>query len=299
MFLVTNEKMVLEAIKQVLQELFLPIIIVRLMKLRNAIRSLKSNTTGPFGINLIVNKSNTYYEDQLKVCCEEKVSFLITSLGSPELSIKHAHANGVKVFCDVVDVEYARKVESLGADALIAVNNLAGGHAGNLSPKELMSSLSQICRIPVIAAGGVGNGEIMRDLMDLGAVGVSAGTIFIATKECEVSEEYKQACIHYGAKDIKMSTRLSGTPCTVINTPYVQKSGIEQGWLSNLLQRNKRLKKWVKALTFLRGMKTLKEAAFTNTYKTIWCAGPSIEYVTEIRSVGDLIRGMRDEFEQI
>lgn len=299
MFLVTNEKMVLEAIKAGATGAIPAHNYRTTDELREAIRSIKSKTTGPFGINLIVNKSNTYYLEQLRVCCEEKVTFLITSLGSPELCIKQAHAKGVKVFCDVVDVEYARKVEFLGADALIAVNNQAGGHAGNLSPKELLTSLSQHCTIPVIAAGGVGNGKTMREMMDLGAVGVSVGTVFIATKECEVSEEYKQACIQYGARDIKMSTRLSGTPCTVINTPYVQKTGTEQGWLTKLLQRNKGLKKWVKALTFLRGMKSLKEAAFTNTYKTIWCAGPSIEYVKEIRSVGDLISGMRDEFEQI
>lgn len=299
MFLVSNEKMILEAIKSGATGAF-PAHNYRTSEdLRVAIRSLKSKTSGAFGVNLIVNKSNTYHRKQLQVCCEEKVAFLITSLGSPEESITMAHENGIKVFCDVVDAEFAQKVERLGADAVIAVNNRAGGHAGNLSPVEIMTAIKQTCNIPVIAAGGVGDGKTMKEMMQLGAVGVSVGTVFIATNECDVSDDYKQACIKYGAQDIKMSTRLSGTPCTVINTPYVQKTGTGQGWLTKLLQRNKRLKKWIKALTFLKGMSALKEAAFTNTYKTIWCAGPSIDYVKEIRNVSDVIGDMRKEFDQI
>jgi nitronate monooxygenase len=77
--------------------------------------------------------------------------------------------------------------------------------------------------------------------------------------------------------------------CTVIKTPYVEKIGTDQNWLEKLLNKNKRLKKWFKALTFLRGMKQLRKAAFSATYKTLWCAGPSIEHVKEIKPLASII----------
>jgi nitronate monooxygenase len=94
-----------------------------------------------------------------------------------------------------------------------------------------------------------------------------------------------------------MTTKLSGTPCTVINTPYVQKTGTQQNWLERILNKNKKLKKWMKALTFMKGMKSLQNAAFSSTYKTVWCAGPSIEHVTEIRSVKEVVEELRRDFE--
>ena len=229
----------------------------------------------------------------MKICCEEKVDFIITSLGSPEETIKEAHKVGTKVFCDVTDVKFALKVEALGADALIAVNKEAGGHAGNISFKDLIPELLNACKIPVISAGGIGTGEGIRQMIDLGAAGVSMGSIFIASEEGGVSQEYKQACVDYGAKDIVMTTKLSGTPCTVINTPYVQKVGTQQNWLERMLNKNKRLKKWVKALVFVRGMKSLEKAAFSSTYKSVWCAGPSIEHVKEILPVNEIVKRLK------
>ena len=249
-------------------------------------------------MNLIVNKSNFKYEEQLKVCCEEKVDFIITSLGSPQKTIEMAHKHGVKVFCDVTEVKYAKKVESLGADALIAVNKEAGGHAGNISMMNLISSLKAECTIPIISAGGVGTGKGIADAIKAGAGGCSIGSLFIATTEAPVTQEYKEACVQYGADDIVMTTKLSGTPCTVIQTPYVKEIGTEQNWLEIFLNKNKRLKKWMKAATFLRGMKSLQKAAFGQTYKNVWCAGSSIEHVKEIHSIGDVVQRLKSEFNE-
>ena len=94
-----------------------------------------------FGFNLIVNKSNIKYKGQLEVICEEGCDFIITSLGSPEETIRQAHAANIKVFCDIVDLKFAQKVEGLGADAAIAVNSEAGGHRGNLTPEALIKLL--------------------------------------------------------------------------------------------------------------------------------------------------------------
>jgi nitronate monooxygenase len=150
----------------------------------------------------------------------------------------------------------------------------------------------------VISAGGIGSGDGIRKMLDLGAAGVSMGSLFIASDEADVSKEYKQACVDYGSMDIVMTTKLSGTPCTVINTPYVQKVGTKQNWLERLLNKNKRLKKWVKAMVFFRGMKSLQKAAFSSTYKTVWCAGPSIDYVHSIRPVKEIVEQLKEEYER-
>ena len=295
MFLVTTPKMIIEALKSGITGAIPAMNFRTTEALRAAIKEIKSASSSPFGINLIVNKSNIYLKEQLAVCCEEKIAFIITSLGSPKETIEIAHQHGVLVFCDVTDVNYAKKVESLGADAIIAVNNLAGGHAGTLSFDSLNPELISNCSIPIISAGGIGNNSELKTILNFGVAGVSIGSIFIASEEAEVSEEYKNACVQYSDKDIVLSTKLSGTPCTVIKTPYVEKIGVHQNCVERFLNSNKRLKKWLKIFTFYKGMNLLKKAAFEATYKTVWCAGPSIKHVHSIRSIKQIIRDLVTE----
>ncbi|APY00440.1 NAD(P)H-dependent flavin oxidoreductase [Lacinutrix venerupis] len=291
MFLVSNVSMVTEAMKGGIAGCIPALNYRTLEELRDAIKQLKANKVegGSFGFNLIVNKSNPKYKAQLEVICNEGCDFIITSLGSPEETIKQAHKAGIKVFCDVTDLRFAKKVESLGADAAIAVNNEAGGHRGNLSPQELTNQLSKALSIPVISAGGVGCKADIDKMLSYGAEGVSVGSPFIASVEANVTDEYKQACVDYGAKDIIMTQRISGTPCTVINTPYVQKIGTKESWIESLLNKNKKLKKWVKMIRFSIGMKATEKAAKKATYKTVWVAGPSIEHTKAILPVKAII----------
>jgi len=284
MFLVSNTKMVIEAMNSGIAGCIPALNYRTLDDLREALRELKKAKPegGSFGFNLIVNKSNIKYIGQLEVICEEGCDFIITSLGSPEETINQAHEVGIKVFCDVVDLKFAQKVEQLGADAVIAVNNEAGGHRGNQTPEELIKNLVANCSIPIISAGGVGCKADIDEMLSYGAEGVSVGSPFIASLEASVTEEYKQACLDYGAKDIVMTERISGTPCTVINTPYVKKIGTKQTWIESVLNKNKKLKKWVKMIRFSIGMNATKKAATKATYKTLWVAGPSIEHTTEI-----------------
>lgn len=285
MFLVSNAKMVIEASKAGIAGA-IPALNYRTdEEFRKALTEIKTATDKAFGINLITNKSNIRFDEQLKTCLELKVPFIITSLGSPESTIKACKPNNIKVFCDVIDLEYAKKVEAMGADAIIAVNNEAGGHAGKISPEVLIPTLVKNCKIPVISAGGVGNGAQMKKMLDYGACGISIGSPFIASDEAPVTQEYKMACVNYGAKDIVMTTKLSGTPCTIIQTDYVKQIGTEQNWIEKFLNSNKRIKKWTKMITYYKGMKALEKAAFGATYQTMWCAGPSIEYVKAIRPV--------------
>ena len=291
MFFVSNTKMVIEGMKSGVAGCIPALNYRTLEELKSAIHELKAAkvTGGSFGFNLIVNKSNVKYKEQLRILCEEKVDFILTSLGSPEETINEAHKVGIKVFCDVTDLSFAKKVESLGADALVAVNNQAGGHRGNISPEELIKSLNENTTLPVISAGGVGSKADLDKMLSYGAVGVSVGSPFIASVESGVSNEYKQACVDYGAKDIVMTERISGTPCTVINTPYVQKVGTKQTWLETLLNKSKTLKKWVKMIRFYIGMKATEKAATQVTYKTVWVAGPSIEDTKAILPVSEIV----------
>jgi len=289
MFLVSSPKMVIAACQSGITGAIPALNFRSDAEFRKGLDEIKKATDKPFGINLIVNKSNIRMEEQLKTCVEYKIGFIITSLGSPQTVIEACKPVGIKVFCDVTDLEYAKKVEGLGCDALVAVNNEAGGHAGKVAPRDLITMLKKHCHIPVISAGGVGTGAQMKKMLDYGACGVSVGSPFIASNESPVTEEYKMAVVHYGAKDIVMTTKLSGTPCTVINTDYVKKVGTEQNWVERFLNHNKKIKKWTKMVTYYKGMKTLEKAAFGATYQTMWCAGPSIEYVHSIRPAKEII----------
>ena len=298
MFLISNAKMVKAALDNGITAAF-PALNYRTDKeLRAAIQDIKAHTDKPFGVNLIVNKSNPKYKGQLDTLLELGVAFIITSLGNPKEVIEKAHEKGIKVFCDVVDLKYAQKVEALGADALIAVNSEAGGHAGKVGPKELITLLKENCNIPIISAGGIASGSDLKQVMDWGAAGVSVGTIFIACDEADISQEYKQACVDYKAKDVVVTTKMSGSALTVINTPYVQSIGTKATFWEKLMNNNKSLKKYVKMLIAFKGMRQVEKAAKEATYKTVWCAGPAIEHVTSIKPIAEIIKQLTSEYDR-
>ncbi len=292
MFLVSNTAMVKAALDHGITGCFPALNYRTIDELRAAIREIKAHSDKPFGVNLIVNKSNIYYKKQLQACVEEQVDYFITSLGSPKEVIEVSKKHGIKVFCDVINVAMAQKVEAMGCDAIIAVNSEAGGHSGNIPGHELIPLLSKSVDIPVISAGGVATYEQYKERMNMGAAGCSIGTIFIASDEAPVSNDYKQACVDYRAKDIIHTTKLSGTPCTVIKTPYVEEVGTKQNFLERIMNKNKKLKKYIKMLISKRGIDSLRKAAFSTTYKTVWCAGPTIEDVHSIRPVGQIVQDL-------
>lgn len=295
MFLISNAKMVKAALASGVTAAFPALNYRTDAALRAAIAEIRAVSSKPFGVNLIVNKSNPKYKAQLKTLLELKVDYIITSLGNPKEVIDQCKPRGIKVFCDVVDLAYAKKVEALGADAVIAVNARAGGHAGNLEPRELVTLLVANCGLPVISAGGIASAAHLKEVMSWGAAGASVGTVFIACEESDISPAYKQAMIDYGEKDIVRTTKLSGSALTVINTPFVQQLGTKANWLEWILNNNKTLKKYAKMLLALRGMKAVEKAAFGATYKTVWCAGPAIEYVKRIRPLRDIVKDLVTE----
>lgn len=224
--------------------------------------------------------------------------FFITSLGNPNEVIEKAHAYGAKVFCDVTNIEHARKVKDLGADGFIAVGAGAGGHAGPIALHVLVENLVEIFPdMPVVAAGGISTGKALKSMMVLGAVGASIGTRFIATTEAEVSDEYKQAICDYGMNDIILTEKISGTPCAVINTPYAKKIGTKQSFWEKLMNKNRTVRKYFKMLTQIRGMKKLENAIKPGSYKTLWSAGQSVGMIKEVLSVKQIVANLKSEYE--
>ncbi|MDZ4084000.1 MAG: nitronate monooxygenase, partial [Bdellovibrionales bacterium] len=187
-------------------------------KYREALVEMKKRTKKPIGVNVIVNKSNTRQAEDIRIALDHGVELFITSLGSPASVIREAHKNGAKVYCDVTNLEHAKKVADLGADGLVAVGTGAGGHAGPISPLVLVPWLAREMKIPVIMAGGVAHGSQMLAALALGASGVHVGTRFIASREAGVDDAYKNAVVTATPEDIVMTTRISGTPAAVINT---------------------------------------------------------------------------------
>lgn len=263
-----------------------------------ALKEMKAKTQRPIGVNIIVNKSNTRADEDIKHALDAGVELFITSLGSPKDVITQAHKNGAKVICDVVNLEHAKKVQDLGADGVIAVGAGAGGHAGPISPIVLVSWLQKKLSIPVIAAGGIADGNTMASMMTLGASAVSVGTRFIASTEAKIDQAYKDAVVNASPEDIVMTTRLSGTPAAVIRTPYIDKMGLDLPWYLNILKNQKLTKKYIVPLIHFLGSKSLEEAATGPTWKTVWSAGQSVGLIEDILTCEQIIIKLVTEYEE-
>jgi len=304
MFLVSNEAMLESAMKAGILGTF-PTLNYRkegelaaLLGRLNGYRTAHS-CPGNYGVNLIVQKTNILYPAHLEACVEARVPFYITSLGNPAEVIGRAHAYGAKVFCDITTLEYAEKCAGLGCDGFIAVTQGAGGHAGPFPAQLLVPALrKKYPDIPVVVAGGIADGAGLLSVLALGAAGASIGTRFIASKEAAVSDEYKRAIVEYGMKDIFLTERLSGTPCSVIGTPYARKLGEKQGRMEKWLSTNKTTKRYFKMLVQLRGWKKLEQAIKPGSYATLWSAGQSAELIHDILPCEELIERLGRELEE-
>lgn len=266
-------------------------------KFAEALKEVKSRTKKPIGVNIIVNKSNTRAHRDMKVSLDHGVELFITSLGSPKEIIREAHKQGAKVICDVVNLEHAKKVQDLGADGVIAVSAGAGGHAGPISPIVLISWLQKKLEIPVIAAGGIADGATMASMLVLGASAVSVGTRFIASREANVDQAYKDAVVRATPEDIIMTTRLSGTPAAVIRTPYIDRIGVELPWYFKILKDRKLTKKYVVPLIHYLGSRALEKAATGPSWKTVWSAGQSVGLVEDILSCREIVEKLVREYD--
>ena len=172
---------------------------------RAEIKKVKSLTKKPFGINIMLMRDNV--DEIAKLVCDEEIAVVTTGAGSPGKYIEDWKKHNVKVIPVVPSVAIAKRMEKFGADAVIVEGMEAGGHIGQLTTMSLVPQVVDAVNIPVIAAGGIGDGRGIAASFMLGACGVQMGTRFLVSEECKVHENYKDRVLN--AKDI--DTEVTGT----------------------------------------------------------------------------------------
>ena len=297
MFLVSSVKMVVGASEAGGVGTFPALNYRPIQRYRQAIREIKEQTEKPFGINIIVQKSNKYQHEQIEHALEEKVPLIITSLGSPKEVIRLAHQVNTKVYCDVTGFEHAKKVADLGADGLIAVGFGAGGHAGDISPFALVPNLAKTVKLPVIAAGSIVDGTGMAAAFSLGACAVYMGTRFIASKEAEVSKRYKNEIVRALSEDIVNTDRVDGFPGNFIRTKELEAIGLKKGLIEEMLTKNKRIKRFISLSRAARSL--FGDVNSKVSYKTVYSAGHGIGLIDEILSIREIIEKTVGEYRAI
>lgn len=261
---------------------------------REGLRLIKRITSRPFGMNALIEQSSRAYRERVErwidVALEEGVRFFVTSLGNPRWVVDKVAQVGGIVYHDVTEKKWAQKAIQGGVHGLIAVNNVAGGHAGKLSPEQLIDDLRPF-GLPVICAGGVGDPITFRRMMELGYDGVQMGTRFIATAECKAHDDYKQAIIDARPEDIVLTERLTGLPVSVINNDYIRRLGTRAGPIARYMLRHRKMKYWMRSLYALQSRRRLKKdslsSAGANDY---WQAGKSVVGIHSVETAGDVVR---------
>jgi nitronate monooxygenase len=261
---------------------------------RAGLRLIKSVTDRPFGMNALIEKSSRVYHARLEkwvdIALEEGVRFFITSLGNPRWVVDRTASAGGVVYHDVTERKWAEKAIDAGVHGLIAVNNVAGGHAGRLAPEPLLEQLAAL-GLPVVCAGGVGDPATFRRMLDLGYDGVQMGTRFIATTECNAHPDYKAAIVRAEPKDIVMTERLTGVPVSVINNEYIQRLGTRSGPFARWMLRHRRTKYWMRSIYAMTSMRRLKKSSLTSAGASeYWQAGKSVVGIDSVRPVAELIK---------
>lgn len=160
-------------------------------ELQEEIRKCRKLTSKPFGVNIMLMAPNK--EELATLLIEEKVPVVTTGAGNPEPYIEEWKKAGIKIIPVVASVKHAKKMESLGVDAIIAEGMEAGGHIGSTTTFCLLPQIVDAVSIPVIAAGGIADGRGMLAAEILGASGIQMGTRFLLTTECKIANSYKEA----------------------------------------------------------------------------------------------------------
>ena len=192
---------------------------------KDQIREVKKLTDKPFGVNIML--MNPEADEIAKVIVEEKVPVVTTGAGNPAKYIKEWKEAGVKVIPVVASCALAKMMERCGADAVVAEGTEAGGHIGEITTMSLVPQVVDAVNIPVIAAGGIADGRGFAAALMLVAKAVQMGTHFVATKECNVHENYKEKIIKAKDIDSKVTGRSTGHPVRVLrnqmSNEYIKK----------------------------------------------------------------------------
>jgi nitronate monooxygenase len=237
----------------------------------------------PFAVNQICHGSNDRLMDDMATCVEHQVPIIITSLRPPAELVEAAHSYGGLVYHDVINVRHAKKAAEQGVDGLILVCAGAGGHAGALSPFALLREIKEWFDGTIILSGSIGDGYSVASSLALGADFAYMGTRFIATKEANADQGYKQMLIESAADDIVYSNLFTGVSGNYLK-PSIKNAGLDP---DNLPEADK------SSMNFGSGGNTDAKA-----WKDIWGSGQGIGLIKDDPSVEELVERISQEFEQ-
>lgn len=240
---------------------------------------LDGQDAAPFAVNLVL-RNNPHLEAQVETLARRGVRIWITSLGAQEWVNEAAHKAGAVVLHDVINNTFARKAVAKGADGLIAVAAGAGGHAGAQSPLALVDEIRSWFDGPLALSGAIGTGAGLLAAQAMGADLGYAGTAFIATKEANAIEGYKEMIIQSGAEDVVYTPYFTG-----IHANYLKPSIIAEGLDPAALPSDPESIKLFQSQPGRR-----------RVWKAIWGAGQGIAPLKSIVSVEDLVARMESEY---
>lgn len=182
--------------------------------IRNEVKKAKEMTRKPFGVNIMLLSS--YADDMARMVCEEGVKVVTTGAGTPGKYMDMWKAHDIKVIPVVPSVAIAKRMVRSGADAVIAEGTEAGGHVGELTTMVLVPQIVDAVEVPVIAAGGIGDGRGVAAAFMLGAEAVQIGTRFLTAYECTIHDNYKNKILKAKDIDTIVTGRPTGHPVRVI-----------------------------------------------------------------------------------
>ncbi|MDO8295324.1 MAG: nitronate monooxygenase family protein [Caulobacter sp.] len=238
--------------------------------------------SAPFAVNQIVHKTNNRLQEDMELCAKYRVPIVITSLGAREDVNQAVHGWGGITLHDVINNRFAHKAVEKGADGLIPVAAGAGGHAGGLSPFALIQEIRQWFDGPVALSGSIASGAAILAAQAMGADLAYIGSAFIATKEANAVEGYKQMIVDSSGEDIVYSNLFTG-----IHGNYLRPSIVAAGMdPDNLPQSDP------SAMNFGSGGNTGAKA-----WKDIWGCGQGIGAVKSVLGAGEMVARLSAEYE--
>ena len=189
--------------------------------IRAEIHKARAATRKPIGMNIMLLSPNA--DDLAKLAVEEKIEVITTGAGNPSKYLGDWKAAGIKIIPVVASVALAKRMERAGADAVIAEGMEAGGHIGETTSMALLPQVVDAVEIPVIGAGGVGDGRGMAAMLALGAEGVQCGTIFLTAAECPISDKYRELVLKASDISTVVTGRANGHPVRALKSPLTRK----------------------------------------------------------------------------
>ncbi|MNR82329.1 Nitronate monooxygenase [compost metagenome] len=237
---------------------------------------------GPIAVNQIVHQSNDRLAHDVEVCVRHRVPIIISSLRAPPKEMMDAiHSYGGIVLHDVISIRHAEKALEAGVDGLILVAAGAGGHAGTLSPFVLVGEVRKFFKGPIALSGAIASGDAVLAAQAMGADFAYIGTRWLATKESNVDDAYREAIISSAAADVVYTNLFTG-----IHGNYLKKSIINAGLdPDNLPQADK------SAMNFGSGSGSKIKA-----WRDIWGAGQGVGLMDDVASVQEIVQRLTAEY---